>query len=687
MTSELLPRLRGLRRAGALALFTGLLVGLLSGLIGPAAAVQPAAAAPAPAATLSSISTAATVETRLVAAAPGLKQGCPGPDALCDLGGDVLDCAGSPVDCGKDAAGEVKDGVENGVDAVSGVAENLPGLPGLGGCGILDAVCDIAGGGLPGIPGIPGIPGLPDVGDIFGGGFPGLGDIPNPMAELGDIIAKAAADAWTAAMLAIWNSGLFVLRIVLTYSELFLTPDLRGDGPGKDVYSFALWLALALVVLLTVIQLGAAAFKREGKGLARALIGAGQFVVVCATWFGYCVTIVAACGAISKALMKALLNVNTWPEWEPLGGLGSEDIADATVATVLAFLGIFLWLAAIGHILVYLARAASLLVLTATGPISAAGLVSDFTRSWFWKSLRWFHAAAFTPVLMIMVLGIGVQMSNGVAAHLSDGTQKAIGTALPAVMLILVSVVAPLALFKLLAFVDPGTPSGASFRQGMAVQGGIQGLLSGGAGAGGGSSAASSADSSGRSAGEQNAEGSTGDRFNQSAQGFLGSLGAGGQALAKGMGMISSAGAKATSLMADETNQAGVGQNTYGPDFSGTRSNNQNNSQSSDQSGNDSGGQGGNEPGGPGQGPGGSQDGAGGSSGGSGDGRPGSPTPSVTPANLPVGAPSGGGSGGGGGTGGGAPKPPGGAGGAGEAGGAGGAGGAAGGAAAVPPVA
>lgn len=698
MTSDLLPRLRCPRRAGALALFTGLLVGLLNGLIGPAAAIQPATSTPAAGeATISSISTAAALDTRLAAAAPELKQGCPGPDALCDLGGDVLDCAAGPVDCVEDAggavAGDVKDGVFNGVEGVAGAAGGIAE----GGCGVLDAVCDVAGGGLPGTPGILGIPGLPDVGDIFGGGFPGLGDIPNPMAELGDIIAKAAADAWTAAMLAIWNSGLFVLRIVLTYSELFLTPDLRGDGPGKDVYGFALWLALALVVLLTVIQLGASAFKREGKGLARALIGAGQFVVVCATWFGYCVTIVAACGAISKALMKVLLNVNTWPEWEPLGGLGSEDIADATVATVLAFLGIFLWLAAIGHILVYLARAASLLVLTATGPISAAGLVSDFTRSWFWKSLRWFHAAALTPVLMIMVLGIGVQMSNGVAAHLSDGTQKAIGTALPAVMLILVSVVAPLALFKLLAFVDPGTPSGASFRQGIAVQGGIQGLLSGSGGAGGGSSAASSADPSGRSAGEQNAESSTGDRFNQSAQGVLGSLGAGGQAMAKGMGMISSAGAKATSLIADETNQAGVGQNTYGPDFSGTRSNNQSNSQSSDQPGNDSGGQSGgqagNQPGGPGQGPGGGQDGAGGLSGGTGDGGSGSPTPptpSVTPANLPVGAPSGGSGGGGGaggdgaGGGGGAPKPPGGAGGG--AGGAGGTGGA-GVAAAVPPVA
>ena len=81
---------------------------------------------------------------------------------------------------------------------------------------------------------------------------------------------------------------------------------------------------------------------------------------------------------------------------------------------------------------------------------------------------------------MVIVLGIGVQMVGGVAAHLADGAQKSIGTALPAVMLILVSVVAPLALFKLLAFVDPGTPSGSSFRQGMGAVGGVQGLLSGG---------------------------------------------------------------------------------------------------------------------------------------------------------------------------------------------------------------
>jgi type IV secretion system protein TrbL len=593
-----------------LAVFTvivGVVLGAVGGLPAPAAVatgqqVPPTAAAstgftsgtpPGP----SSVAflDAASLRGELAAgplAVHGVKLGCPGPDALCDLGAGAVDCATDPIECGNNAAEGAANVADGGVKGIGGLADDLtgprgigglpgvPGVPGLGGCGLLDALCDKIPSlgdlpGLPRLPGLPGLPGMPGNTDL-GKSIPGLGDIPNPFEELGDIIAKAAADAWTAAMLAIWNAGLFVLRIVLTFSELFLTPDLRADGPGRDVYSYTLWLALALAVILTIVQLGAAAFKRDGKGLARALIGAGQFVIVCAVWFGYCVTLVAACGALTKALMRPLLGVSTWPDWDPLGDLDVQDIADGTVATVLGLLGLVLWIAALGHLLVYLARAAALLVLTATGPLAAAGLVADAGRSWFWKSLRWFHAAALTPVVMVLVLGIGVQMAGGVAAHLADSTQKAIGTALPAVMLICISAVAPLALFKLLAFVDPGTPSGASFRQGLAMQGGIQGLLTGGStgGGGGGASAASTADSNGRSAGEQGAEDSTSSRFNGATKGFLGGLGVAGQGLTAGMGIVQTIGAKGTSLMADETNQTGIGHHTYGPDFSGARSSN-----------------------------------------------------------------------------------------------------------------
>ncbi|WP_248580842.1 type IV secretion system protein [Nocardioides sp. InS609-2] len=409
-------------------------------------------------------------------------------------------------------------------------------------------------------------------------------DLPNPLGELGEVIAKAAAQGWTEAMLALWNAGLFVLRVALVYTEKFLTPDLGENGPGRVIYEYAFWMSGALVLVMTLIQLGVAAFKREGKSLARALIGGAQFVVVCFAWLGYCVAFLAACTGLNGALLKALLGVNTVNEWDPLGGFEDEDVTDAAVATVLGLLGCVVWLAALGHILIMLARAASLMVLVATGPVAAAGLVSDVGRSWFWKSLRWFHAAAFTPVLMVLVLGIGVQFTTGVAAGMSDTSTKAIATALPGVMLLCVSCVAPMALFKLLAFVDPGTPSGSSFRQGMAMSGGLQGLMSGGGSGGGsedGSSAATQADDSGRSAGEGNAETSTSDRFGKSGQGMLAAIGGGvGGVMAAGMGIVSTIGTKGASLLGDETNQAGVGHHTYGPDFSSLqdRDNNSNNS-------------------------------------------------------------------------------------------------------------
>ena len=417
----------------------------------------------------------------------------------------------------------------------------LGSAPQLAGCLGPDIRCDIQDGAGDVVDAVAIDIDLPDPGDL----------IDNPLDHLGDAITKAAADAWTAAMLAVWNAGLFVLRVVLNFADSFLTPDLSEGGPGRDVYAYTAWIGGALVLIMAMIQLAIAAFRRDGKSLATMLIGTGQFVVVWSAWVGYCVVVVTACGGLTRALMKALLGVDSWPEWDPWKDFSSADVTDATVATVLGLLGMVLWIAAIGHLLVLLTRAAALIVLAATGAICAAGLVSDAGRSWFWKSLRWFHAAALTPVIMVLVLGIGVQLATGVASGLTDTTQQAVGTALPAVVLICISCVAPLALFKLLAFVDPGTPSGASVRAGLAGVGGIQGLLSGsgaasggGAGGGSGSNVAAQTDSSGRSAGESGAEEDTSSRFTKSAAGVMSALGPVGGALGAGAGMVANIGAE-----------------------------------------------------------------------------------------------------------------------------------------------
>jgi hypothetical protein len=396
-------------------------------------------------------------------------------------------------------------------------------------------------------------------------------DFLNPFTYLGSAAGKVVADGWTAAMLGLWNAGLWLLKLVLTIVDAFTVPDLREGGPGAQVYQITFWIAGAVMLLLAMVQLGSTATRRDGKSMARVLLGTGQFIMVWACWIALAVLVVAACGGLTRALMSTLLHIDKWSQFDPLGTpISTNDISDGTVATVLGFLGIFMVLAAIGHLLVMLTRAAALMVLAATTPIAAAGLVSDAGQSWFWKSLRWFIAAAFTPVVMILVLGIGVQMASGVATGMTDNLQRAIGTAVPGVVLICIGCFSPLALFKLLAFVDPGTSSGSALRAGLATQGGISGLL-GGQGQGG-SAAASSIDANGRSQGESSGEDATSARFNSGARGLIGQLGGAlGQAAGAGMGAMESIGSRGAAVAADVTNQMGVGHNNYVPDFSKTK--------------------------------------------------------------------------------------------------------------------
>lgn len=415
-----------------------------------------------------------------------------------------------------------------------------------------------------------------------------LGDMFDPFGILAGAAGKIVTDAWTVAMLALWNAGLWVLRMVFYLMDAFITPDLRATGPAAELYRTTFWLAGALVLIMGLLQLGVSAARRDGGSLARVGVGFAQFAVVWGGWLTYLVALVAACGGLTKALMQSLLNVTSWSAWQPWDPIAVQDVADGTVATVLGLMGLVLWLAAVGHLLVILTRAGALIILAATTPLAAAGLLSDSGKDWFWKSLRWTHAAALSPVLMVLVLGVGVQTTTGVANGLADGTLAAIGSALPGVLLILIACFSPLALFKLLAFVDPGTSSGAALRRGLASSGGLQGLLGGGTsggsgsaaqatsggnagdgatGGGAGGSAAGGTAGGGRSAGESAGEDATSARFSQAEQGWLSTLGGGaGAAAASGIGVMQRLSAASAAVGVDMASQMDVGSSSYYPD-------------------------------------------------------------------------------------------------------------------------
>lgn len=438
----------------------------------------------------------------------------------------------------------------------------------------------------------------------------------DPFALLASEAAKLITNGWIALCLAVWGAALWVLRLALNLMDGLLTPDISETGPGAELYRFMFWLAGALALILILVQIGVAVFRRDGRSLGRAAVGVAQFLAVWVGFLAYAAMLVTAAGGLTRGLMEALLGVTTWRSWEPWPPFQPKDVTDGVLATVLLFLGLFLLLAAIGHFLVMIVRAASLLVLVATAPIAAAGLVGDVGRAWFWKTFRWFHAAALAPVLMVMVLGIGVKFAEGVAVGYADDLQGSVATAVGAVCLICVAVVSPVALYKLLSFVDPGTATGAAMRSGWSAIGGLQGLLRGGPGAGG-SATASSADERGRSAGESSAEGATQQRLatqlahptghpaagasggqqpggqqaggqqagrqqagaaasgaaasgaSGGAGGLAAVLGPVGGAVATGVGLVAGLGAAGSAIGADLTNQQGVGHNAYYPDFQG----------------------------------------------------------------------------------------------------------------------
>lgn len=139
-------------------------------------------------------------------------------------------------------------------------------------------------------------------------------DIPNPFDYLGSAAGKVIADGWTAAMLGLWSAGLWVLRLVLNIMDAFLTPDISEDGPVAQVYRTTFWIAGVLALTLCMLQLGVAAFRRDGRSLATVMIGVGQFGIVWAAWIAYGVGAEsAACSPVQLALRASTFSAAVEP--------------------------------------------------------------------------------------------------------------------------------------------------------------------------------------------------------------------------------------------------------------------------------------------------------------------------------------------------------------------------------------
>ncbi len=380
-----------------------------------------------------------------------------------------------------------------------------------------------------------------------------------PMAWLGtQLLGGVANNQWLQAMESLWAGALWMTQFAFKLVDSFTTPDLSAGGPMSQIYPATFAIGGALALVLAFVQIGFAAWQRNGQGVARVLVGVPQFGLAWAGMLGIGALLTVATSGLTQGLLQLALGSPSFGNLNMIHPWTARDGVDSAVAGILGICGVLLILAAIGYLAIMLVRAGALVLIIATSPIAAAGLVAEGTRTWFWRALRWFIAALMIAPLAALILGIGKKLTDGIISGAGDSVQAAVGQSVIGTVLVIIGGFAPLVLFRLLAFVDPGTSSGQSFRASLDAAGGLPGLLSGGQNggqggqgeqSGGGSGAATATSGDGSSSqGEADAAAATQGRL-ASAMGPLGSA----------LGGLSSAGQGAAAFGADVLGAAGVG--------------------------------------------------------------------------------------------------------------------------------
>lgn len=311
------------------------------------------------------------------------------------------------------------------------------------------------------------------------------------IGAVGDAASTTDPGTFDNAMRSIWSFAVVLLGGVLSTIDRYAMPSVDPTaGPLAGLLPMSMWLGAAVLVVMAFVQIGKAVVHR-GRGFGRILVGLAQYIVVSVAGIGVLATVVAASDSLAKAILQVGLNVESWRD------VGGDDAVLTTAADGVPGVGLGLIAllcvvpGAIGLLLEVLVRNAAILVLAAMVPILAGGLVADATRRWFWTAARWMLALVFMTPGIACTLVVGVRIAQAAVGEQADPVTdpgQATVAATVSGLVFIVALICPLALFRLFAFVDPNSLSGAAVR-------GLVADRAGGGGAGGGGGGAGSAGS------------------------------------------------------------------------------------------------------------------------------------------------------------------------------------------------
>lgn len=224
------------------------------------------------------------------------------------------------------------------------------------------------------------------------------------------------------------------------------TVDLTADYVGRNAAALGS-VALVVIVGLFVVQVIAAAIRREPGGLARAVTGAG--VATLGT---------AAAAAIVQALLIAVDGI-----CDGIAGLAGTSIQDAArglidvallseVATagasgaggaLLIVFGLLFIVGAALTLGTLLVRQALIVIAVVVAPLALAGGAARITSGWVIRWVQVTLALILSKLTIVIVLVVAVGMVGGATG---------IGALLSGLILLLLASLAPWACFKVLDF-------------------------------------------------------------------------------------------------------------------------------------------------------------------------------------------------------------------------------------------
>ncbi len=279
--------------------------------------------------------------------------------------------------------------------------------------------------------------------------------MPDPFSALGNVLGGGVKDlaggVFNALSQWLWGAGLEILKAGVGLADKFGSVNLDvHSGPMAAVWSVTLPIGLAIAGCLFYFSLATVPFQGRG-GVLRAVRGIGQFGVALAGSVGAFASLIALSDALTSFILSKGLSSANFDEAFTHTGF-SDVTANAVKGGALALMSLFGVIPiGLGFAFENVMRAATIYLLAAVIPITAAGLLSGNTASWYWKTAHWMMAAIAMKPVMALALTLGIGIAGG---------GQGLVALIVGLAVLFVALFAPLALFRLFAFASEKATDG-----------------------------------------------------------------------------------------------------------------------------------------------------------------------------------------------------------------------------------